>query len=412
MTFLKLVNSILCSLALSLAPTIAEGTEYATITNKYKSDVGGDRCLRTFSNTNVVAIGGCDAQGGASYYTSMRLWEVEEQSNGIYLLKNKYRKDANLGQCLRVFGDSNDLAVDDCNSHDNEHYPESMRLWKLVDNNGYVSMHNLYKIDSGTPNCLRTFSNNNSVLIGDCVAQGGASDYTSMRQWLSESFPFDRPWQPTGIVRIPYKISQAPSAGLNSIVFPMTILKSPEERGYYYAMQYNFINGNTGYIGLQPRGANYGLAIFSVFGSGVRPVAPHCTGSADGGEGSSCSREIELIFDREYQLTVKRDVNNERVWKGFVEDTTTGKSIEIGAWQPREGSEGISGTHVGFVEYYPLINSCSKIPFTEVHFGAPHAESELSGVVEKPQVYGRCGNAVDFNTEKSGTGWMISLKGQ
>lgn len=49
-----------------------------------------------------------------------------------------------------------------------------------------------------------------------------------------------------------------------------------------------FINGNLGYIGLQSRGKDTGLAIFSVFGSGVKPIAPHCMGSADGSS-AECS---------------------------------------------------------------------------------------------------------------------------
>ncbi|WP_039058407.1 RICIN domain-containing protein [Enterobacter sp. Bisph1] len=388
----------------------ADNVTYSTIISKYKEDAGKRKCLRTFSNNSSVSMGDCTALGGSTDYTSMRQWEIVQQSGGFFLLRNKYKRDANKGQCLRTFNGRDDVGVGDCNALGGATDYNSMRLWKIVENGNYVQLQNKYTQDAVKPNCLRTFNNNDSVQMGSCRAQGGASDYTSMRQWMSDVFPFGRPWAPTGIVRIPYSLPEAPKSGFERLSFPMRIDHSPEERGYYYAMQYRFINGNLGYIGLQPRGKNTGLAIFSVFGNGVTPIAAHCTGSADGGAGSSCSKTIDLVFGHTYNLTVKRDEENAKVWRGYVEDTVTGDISEIGAWQPRDGSQGINNSEAGFVEYYPPINACSKIPDTKVFFGAPEADSGISGTLRKPNVYGRCEGLVEFATEENNGGWDVTLR--
>jgi hypothetical protein len=115
---------------------------YSLMENKYRADAGLGTCLRTFNGNDTVQVGDCTAQGGASDYTSMRLWKAVDQGNGYVLLQNKYRADAGLGTCLR------------------------------------------------------TFNGNDTVQLGDCTAQGGASDYTSMRLWKSAAFAGGWPTRP------------------------------------------------------------------------------------------------------------------------------------------------------------------------------------------------------------------------
>jgi len=264
--------SILSSLIIAGNVMSAEKVDYSYITNKHKQDAGKDKCLRTFANNNVVSVGDCDVQSGGSDYTSMRLWRVVEESNGFYLLKNNYKDDVSNEKCLRTFNERDEVEMGNCDAQESESDYTSMRLWKIVENGKYALLQNKYKIDAEKPSCIRAFKEgNNSILMSDCTAQGGASDYTAMRQWLSNAFPFEQPWAPTGIVNINYSIPGAPKSGFDSVSFPMNIDESPERKGFYYAMQYRFINGNAGYIGLQPRDKNSGLAIFSVFGKGVKP---------------------------------------------------------------------------------------------------------------------------------------------
>lgn len=404
-------SSMVCTIFITSNVMSAESNKYADIINKYKGDAGKGKCLRTFADKKTVAIDNCTAQGGSSDSPSMRQWQVVKQPSGFFLIKNKYKGDVNQGVCIKSLSGRNELEVGDCGAQEGEPNYSAMALWKIDEKSNYALLQNKYKQEVKQPNCLRTFSNNSSVLIGDCNAKGGASDYSSMRQWMSDAFSIDQPWGPTGIVGIQYTFPEAPKSGFNRITFPLNIEKSPEARGYYYAMQYRFINGNSGYIGLQPRDKDSGLAIFSVFGSGVKPIAPHCTGSADGGEGSSCSKEINLVFGHKYNLTVKRDAHNHKVWRGYVEDTVTGEVNEIGAWQPKDGSQGVKDSEGGFVEYFPQINSCLKLPYTKSYFGAPIADSEVKGSLKKPYIYGKCKGSVEFSTDGNAGGWDVSLKG-
>ncbi|CAK7192642.1 hypothetical protein COMNV_00847 [Commensalibacter sp. Nvir] len=342
----------------------------------------------------------------------MRLWKAEKQSNGYYLLKNKYRKDAVKGECLRTFNGNNKVEFGDCTAKGGPLDYTSMRLWSIVENGNYALLNNKFKQDAQTQSCIRTFNTDNSISIGDCTGKGGATDYTSMRLWTSDAFPFAKPWGPTGIVGIPYTLPNVPQSGFDQISFPIKVQTSPQAAGFYYAMQYQFMNGNSAYIGLQPTGKDTGSAVFSAFGSGVTPIDTNCTGSADGGAGSSCSKTINLIFGHTYNVTVKRDATNQKIWRGYVKDTVTGDTNEIGAWQPKDGSKGLLASNLGFVEYYPQINACSKIPSTQVFFGPPTANSTVSGTLATPYTYGKCKTLVEFNTQKSGTGWNISVKGK
>ena len=410
---IMIISSLVSSVMITNNAISAEGIDYSNIINKFKQDAAQDKCLRTFRDNNLVSIGDCTAKGGSSDYDSMRKGQVVEQSNGLFLIKNKYKKDVNGGECLRTIERLNEIEVGNCNAQGGSSDYTSMRQWAIIENdNNYALLQNKYKQDAGEPSCIRIFSDNNSVLIGTCNPQGGSSDFTSMRQWISDAFPFEKPWSPTGLVSIPYTIPEASKAGFDSVTFPMNIEESPEERGYYYAMQYRLINGNLGYIGLQPRDKNSGLAIFSVFGSGAKPIAAHCRGGADGGDGVSCSKEINLVFGHKYNLTVKRDDENNKVWRGYIKDTVTGEIDEIGAWQPRDGSEGISSSNTGFVEYYSYINSCSKIPATKVFFGDPIANSDVKGVINKPNSYGKCKELIEYGDVEKADGWDVGVKGK
>lgn len=404
-------GSLLGAITLPYPVLSAAPASYSVMISKYKQDAGQTRCLRTNSNNNTVSIGDCSAKGGATDYGSMRLWTAVKQSDGYYLLKNKYKKDANKGECLRTLSGVSEPVVGDCTAKGGATDYTSMRLWKFVDSGDYVLLQNKYKQDAGQPNCMRTFNNGNTVLLGQCNAQGGASDYTSMRQWISGAFPSAKAWGPTGIISVPYSLPDVPPSGFDRLSFPIKIVDSPEKAGFFYAMQYRFINGNLGYIGLQPRGVNTGLAIFSVFGSGVKAVDANCTGSADGGEGSSCSKTVNLILGHKYNLTVKRD-DNGLVWRGYVEDITTRVMTEIGAWQPRGGSEGLNNSEVGYVEYFPQINACSEIPSTDVFFGDPVADSATTGTLQKPFSYGKCKELIGFSVSENAGGWDITLKGK
>ncbi|MEU4269500.1 hypothetical protein [Streptomyces sp. NPDC026092] len=186
-------------------PATAElAAGYTLVENDYRADAGLGTCLRTFSGSNAVEVGDCTAQGGPTDYTSMRQWQAVDQGNGYVLVQNKYRADAGLGNCLRTFSGSSAVEVGECTGQGGATDYTSMRLWQAVDQgNGYVQLRNKYRADAQLGNCLRTFNGSNVPQVGDCTAQGGATDYGSMRGWSADAFLAGWPVRPvTGQKRV------------------------------------------------------------------------------------------------------------------------------------------------------------------------------------------------------------------
>ena len=114
---------------------VSEGNGFYTIRNKYKQDADKDSCLRVFSgNDNAVRIGSCKANGSAADLASMRLWKLESDGRGYYFIKNKYRQDAGkVNRCIRTYSGSTDmLQMADCNAKGGPSDYTSMRLWKYA----------------------------------------------------------------------------------------------------------------------------------------------------------------------------------------------------------------------------------------------------------------------------------------
>ncbi|MEV6108870.1 hypothetical protein AB0M28_29830, partial [Streptomyces sp. NPDC051940] len=167
----------------------AAAVGYTLVGNQYREEASLGDCLRTFSGSTAVQVGACTAQGGATDYTSMRLWQAVDQGNGYVLLQNKYRADAGLGTCLRTLSGSDTVQVGDCAGQGGASDYTSMRLWRVVDQGaGRVQLQNKYRADAGLGTCLRTVSGADTVQVGACAAQGGTGDLASMRLWDDDAF--------------------------------------------------------------------------------------------------------------------------------------------------------------------------------------------------------------------------------
>lgn len=181
--------------ASSSAGTTAVG--YTLLENKYRGDAGLGTCLRTFVDSAAVQLGQCTAQGDPADSASMRQWQAVDQGNGYVLVQNKYRADAGLGECLRTFSGSAAVQVGECTAQGGATDYTSMRLWQAVDQgNGYVLLQNKYRGDAQLGTCLRTFNGADTAEVGDCAGQGGATDYTSMRLWDGDAFVSGWPSRP------------------------------------------------------------------------------------------------------------------------------------------------------------------------------------------------------------------------
>ncbi|KAJ8074380.1 hypothetical protein AAF712_011923 [Marasmius tenuissimus] len=208
------------------------------------------------------------------------------------------------------------------------------------------------------------------------------------------------------LVGIDWSMAKTPSSGLKDITFPINMANAAHESGYYYAMQYGFVDLNdVGYTGIQPRPDKSGQSIvhgvFSSFVPGTTTSDSQCTPGADGGPGVSCSVEIPSSYADTYNFVVNNTEGT--TWAGTMVDTATGKETHIGSWTLPSGSGGIQSSQVGFVEYY-LWNDggdhpCNTLPKTEVFFGTPTTRTGGAGPgsLGNAYEYGDCVGQVKFS---------------
>ncbi|HEY3984219.1 hypothetical protein [Cedecea sp.] len=213
---------------------------------------------------------------------------------------------------------------------------------------------------------------------------------------------------PGGMANVSWSIKNAPVDGVDSITFPIRINNSPAEPGYYYAQQFNMINGNLGYIGIKPQYSGATLA-FSVFGSGTSAVNTSlCKSGADGGAGTSCSVWLtKFVPGKLYYLNVYRDSNDTSVWHGSLTNASDDEKVVLGAWRQPASAKGIAGSHVGFVEYYKSLAGCADLQKAGVDFHQPRVDG-FSTTITGPNEYGRCKGNMNFsgkNTDK----WMATV---
>ena len=177
--------------------------------------------------------------------------------------------------------------------------------------------------------------------------------------------------------------------------------------GYYYAQQFSFTDQkDVGYTGLQPRedssdGNPIIHAAFSSFVAGTTSSDENCSDGADGGAGVSCAVDVSSSYAHGYLLRVKNTEGT--TWTGTLVDELDGTETHVGSYTLPEGSGGIQGSQVGFVEYYPWnsgSHTCDQLPWTEVTFGVPTTSSGGMGSLGDAYEYGDCVGKVDFGTKR------------
>ncbi|PNS14959.1 hypothetical protein CAC42_2188 [Sphaceloma murrayae] len=216
-----------------------------------------------------------------------------------------------------------------------------------------------------------------------------------------------------------WSFTEAPATGLTDITFPFKLANAPNERGYYFAQQFDFIDVESqGYAGLQPQandsnGDTVVRAVFSSFQTGATTTHPNCSDGADGGTGVSCGVVVKATYDHAHDVRIKK--SGSTTWSATLVDVETGTSNDIGEWTLPAGSGNIKNGQVGFVEYFPFngraTKDCSTLPKTEAVFYNPLSDTQGagSGRVKKPYLYGDCETGNGFSTEQVPSGWHIEV---
>lgn len=220
-----------------------------------------------------------------------------------------------------------------------------------------------------------------------------------------------------GLAGLDWSIANTSSSGLTDITFPMTIVDADHEAGYYFAQQYSFEGTGMGYTGIQPvpdvDSRSQLLVIFSSFTSGTTSDDANCSDGADGGDGVSCKLTVNATYDDTFNLEVRN--TGDTTWTGTITSTNTGVQAHIGTYTLPAESGGISGSQVGFVEYYPWngmpSHECSEIITTSVIFGNPTTTTEGAGAGSVSEGYenGDCVGEAGFETEKTEEGTQITV---
>lgn len=219
-----------------------------------------------------------------------------------------------------------------------------------------------------------------------------------------------------------YSMGPTPAyPGHRNITFPITVHEmAPVKRGWYFAMQFRFLNadgsrGNMGYIGVQPRPNASGTGFhaycpFSLFGSGGEIVdGDRCRLGADGGAGITCNSKVaieDFQFGREYLFTVEQD-DDEPTWRGYITDAVTGWHKQLGAWKVPEGQKGIQNYHLGFSEWWLRLDSCGGLPYSRATYGRPYSSRPDWVGTFKPDPY----EANKPCQGKSGFSWVRNTDG-
>lgn len=218
------------------------------------------------------------------------------------------------------------------------------------------------------------------------------------------------------LVGISWSVANVASAGLSDITFPISMPNAPHVSGYYFAQQFNFVGeDDVGYTGLQPRedsgSSSVVHAVFSSFINGTTSSDSNCSNGADGGAGVSCSVDVDSTYADGYLLEIKNTEGT--TWTGTLVDSVTGTQTHIGSYTLPSGSQGIEGSQVGFVEYYPwnseASHTCSSLPKTEVKFGIPTTSSGNAGSLQNAYEYGDCIGKAGFSSVQSSSGVDVTV---
>lgn len=214
---------------------------------------------------------------------------------------------------------------------------------------------------------------------------------------------------PNGLFGVKYSLA-APSPGLSNITFPMIIdeglqKKSDKDAGIYYAMMFGVSTEKgtylgRGYIGMQPRGDDKALIIFSGYGPHFN--APKGRAEFDGVTGASNSTLVDFKFGNKYELTVERDPADPQMLRAYVQNVTHPDNPE-----PKQHVKDIhvdqnvalAGSDTGFVEQYGAkINKSSQIAPTRGSFFAPFTTDDKGdvnvGEIVSTGLYGRYKNSM------------------
>jgi hypothetical protein len=90
----------------------------------------------------------------------------------------------------------------------------------------------------------------------------------------------------------------------------------------------------------------------------------------------------------------------------------TGRRVHVGSYTLPAGTQGIKGSQLGFVEYYPWnagSHTCASLPYTSMVFGVPTSTTGGIGSLGNAYEYGDCVGKVAYKSSRIAAGVEVSV---
>jgi hypothetical protein len=144
-------------------------------------------------------------------------------------------------------------------------------------------------------------------------------------------------------------------------------------RASFFTLNFDFVTGQGGYIGLQSDESGAGNVRFSLWNT-TEARGEACRPFDGEGEGMTCVLPLTIDPEGVYRVQVSRDVSDGQGqwWVGWIE-TPDGARRQIGAIRtPRRHQEIASAGLHNFSEYWgDAVAACRDVPLSAAVFGAP-----------------------------------------
>lgn len=176
----------------------------------------------------------------------------------------------------------------------------------------------------------------------------------------------------------------AQADGSSSLDWDLTVLRDPGRTTYFWAHQWSFRRGETGYFGLQAHdrrddGTTGKLAVFSIWGAVGCADNPGCHAGVEGARFWTCRLGYEWAAGRAYRLRVA--MTDRRWWSASVTDLETGSSTLVGSIRVPRWWGGLdlgARGSVVWTEFYGAnvpggLAGPELLPHSAVRFGVPAA---------------------------------------
>lgn len=220
---------------------------------------------------------------------------------------------------------------------------------------------------------------------------------------------------PCGMTSAQFEWPDANPNGYQNLDFFLTINKEAPQ--YFWAHQFSFKNGETGYMGLQTsaqfKDVETKVAIFSIWNAKNATNAPNGISASFGHEGSGYSCRIaynwrEGIPYRVRIWQLENAQSGDHWWGAWVMDLQTQKEEFIGKILVPGSWSGLNTTSLNFVEYWGMQDGarhyCSEIPYTSATFSFPSLNNgTIPPLHTSYEAYGACATVARIGAKSAQT---------